>query len=218
MNMSHNLTLLTTLLTLGVAIESFAQFSTNNSPQNQIRFGTEKEANDKREQLARFIWREGVPLQSMPIVKEKLDSGVYVNHLTGVDLSMVSRVDKLVTNVLGVDSLIYLMYPKKGPENPRLGIVHAGHSVHGPLSEHYPRTIDCLLKRGVVTAMIHMPQHGWNDDETAELANGKKVTIRLNGFRENHAAIVNLPQYDIRHLTSTGRRVPTLSGASGRMY
>jgi hypothetical protein len=178
---------------LGCSSAVFAELPTNNDPKRQIRFVCAEEATARREKLIRFIWPAGLP-DCRPTVTKDVGEAALKQHLKGVDSSLVKRIDRLKLEVLGIDSLAYLIHPVKSSDNARLAIVHAGHSRQGDfIKRDYHDSIHLFLQRGFAAVMMHMPQRGWHDDATAELPNGQKPNV---GISKGHAAIVNLPKYD----------------------
>lgn len=182
---------------LAFPLVSYSELPTNNNPENQIRFTTVEEAAGRRSQLVNFIWESGLPEERLPEVTEDIGTVALKEHLKGLDQSLVDRINRLEMNVIGISSFAYMVHPSRSSDTPRLGIVHAGHSPLGSyIKRDYIDSIHIFLKKGFSVAMMHMPQRGWNVDKTAELPNGKEVTIGLGGAHASHGAIVKLPDKD----------------------
>lgn len=178
-----------------------ADLPTNNDPENQLRFSTANEADARRNQLIRFIWPDGLPNES-PTVTRDVGPEAFAEHLALLEPSLISRVDRLETNVLGFVSLAYLLHPVAPSDPPSLAIVQAGHSKRGDyLEPSYTEPIHLFLERGYAVVMLHMPLKGWHDDGTAVLPNGAVVDPVTK-----HDEIVMLPEHDPSLATGAGFR------------
>jgi len=177
---------------------SKGQLPTNNDPGNQIRFKTQEQAEARRDQLIRFIWKDGLPKNTLPAVILDKTGQALSGHLELINEKLVSQVDQLEVESLGFTSLSYLIHPVKKVDKPGLAIVQAGHSPAGQdLNESYQSSIDLFLERGYHVMMFHMPMRGWNMDFTAELPNGIKISVDAGcpkGYR--HDVIVKLVEMD----------------------
>lgn len=185
-----------------------AQLPTNNNPDNQIRFKTIKEAEERKEKLAKFIWDNGLPRNVLPDVTPNVTVDALSNHLELVNTNLVKNIDRLKVEVLGLTSLVYLIYPVQKSNVSRLAIVHAGHVPSGTnLNESYKSAIEFFLQRGYNVMMVHMPMHGWNFDRTAVLPNGNKLSINMdNPNVKRHEHIVNLIDLDATLVKGAGLR------------
>jgi len=144
-------------------------------PSGLVRFATPQEADAKRRELVRFIWRDGLPVKALPKVTTGIDKGVFENDLTGVNGSLARSVDRLDAEVapFGFHAISYLIHPRAaGANNRHLLIVHSGHRRGVALGEGVNDTIDRLLADGFTVLVMDMPLYGWNKDATAELPDG----------------------------------------------
>lgn len=178
-------------------LANYAQLPTNNDPYNQIRFKTIKEAEERREELIRFIWNDGFPTGIMPDVIPNVTTEALNYRLKHVNKKLVKSIDELKVEVFGLTSLIYHIKPVKHFDVPRMAIFHAG---HGPLEDTYLKkkyrsTIEFLLEKGYNVIMLNMPMIGWNEDNTAVLPNEKKVTMKYE-WSELHKQIIKLTDLD----------------------
>jgi hypothetical protein len=128
--MKQILHLLLVLAMLECSSAVLAELPTNNDPKRQIRFVGAEEATARREKLIRFIWPAGLP-DCRPTITKDVGEAALKKHLKGVDSSLVKRIDRLELEVLGIDSLAYIIHPVKNSDRARLAIVHAGHSRPG---------------------------------------------------------------------------------------
>ncbi len=190
--MRHALLITIAWFVLAPSVVRSAEFPTNNAPNNQIRFATAEEADARRDKLIRFVWPDGLPKQCLPKVAKDVGPEAFAKHLELLDQSLVSRVDRLETEVLGIVSLAYLIHPVEMSHPPRLAIIHAGHSRQGEyLEASYTEPIHLLVRRGYCVVMMHMPMRGWHGNVIAKLPNGK-----VNDPVKGHAGLVQLPQRD----------------------
>jgi hypothetical protein len=174
----------------------YAQLPTNNDPSNQIRFKTAEEAEERRQKLIRFIWEDGLPTAALPAIMPNVTSVALSSHLESIDADLVRNVDRLQVEALGLTSLIYLIHPVKQLNTSKLVIVHAGHSPPGQnLNDSYQSTMDFFLERGYHVIMVHMPMHGWNDDNTAVLPDGREIILDKPKVKK-HEQIVRLVDLD----------------------
>lgn len=151
-----------------------APYPTNNDPNNQIRFDTPAEADAKRRQLIDWIWSGGLPMATLPGVTENIAFPAV--DLTGINKSLVSRIDKLDANVSGMDfhSISYLIHPVNPAHAGRLAIVHQGHEMTAgtALKGGIKETANRLLQEGYSVIAMQMPLCGWNGDKTIVLPEG----------------------------------------------
>ncbi|MCX7425965.1 MAG: hypothetical protein NTW96_10155 [Planctomycetia bacterium] len=80
-------------------------YPTNDNPASHIRFRTASEAEPHRERLIRFIWPGGLPTNTMPSVSVNVG---FNPDLAVIVPSRVSRVDRLVADINGLESIAYL--------------------------------------------------------------------------------------------------------------
>ena len=154
-------------------------YPTNDNPASHIRFRTASEAEAHRERLIRFIWPGGLPTNTMPSVSVNVG---FNPDLAVIVPSRVSRVDRLVADVNGLESIAYLLTPTNAAHANRLVIVHQGHA--GPpadtLGYGVGDTANALLAAGYSVVTVEMPLCGWNADVTA-VVGGRNVTIPNRG-------------------------------------
>ncbi len=145
----------------------------------QIRFQNPPQAEERRGQLVRAIWKDGLPT-TRPSVREQLASS---DALAAINPILMSRVDLYTTNVSAMDflSMTYVAYPQGTTSAPaRLAIVHAGHMPEGPdhaLEAGLQETIERLLEHRFIVAVMQMPLVSWNQDATGVLPNGTPFEI-----------------------------------------
>jgi hypothetical protein len=178
-------------------LANYAQLPTNNNPQNQIRFKTLKGAEERRNELIQFIWKNKLPTDMLPNVIEDVTKEALNFRLKQVNKKRVKSIDKLEVEILGFTSTAYLIVPIKSLVIPQLVLLQAG---HGPLEDaclkkKYCSTIDFFLNKGYNIIMLNMPMNGWNDDDTAVLPNGKKVTVSSTTDKA-HNNIIRLSDLD----------------------
>jgi hypothetical protein len=149
----------------------------------QIRFQSSVQAEERREELVRFIWSDGLPA-ARPVVAENLTAP---EELVVIKPNLISRVDVYTANVSAMDfhSLSYVAYPvAPAPTRPRLAIVHAGHMPEDKerfLEAGLKESIERLLENGFIVAVIQMPMVAWNKDGSGILPNGQPFQIDARG-------------------------------------
>ncbi len=147
-----------------------AAHPTNNDPTTHIRFDTAAEADAKRQQLINFIWLDSLPTAALPEVTNIPLSDFPAVNLTGINQSLVSRVDKLDADVSGMDfhATSYLLRPVNTANVNRLAIVHQGHvyTAQGSMGYGVGDTANRLLQEGYSVIAMQLPLAGWNADRT----------------------------------------------------
>lgn len=176
---------------------SIAQLPTNNNPNNQIRFKTLNEAEERRNELIRFIWDEELPIDIIPNVTSNVTSEVLDYRFKELNGELVKCIDRLEVEVLGLTSTAFSIIPEKSLEIPKLVLFQAG---HGPLEDGYLKkkycsAIEFFLEKGYNVIMLNMPMIGWNQDDTAVLSNRKEVDISQIKDKPHHS-IIRLPELD----------------------
>ena len=166
------------LLLAGPAV---GQFPTNNDPTSQIRFNTATGADAKRTQLTDYIWSGGLPTSTLPTVTTGITYPTA--NLSGLNQSLVASVDMLDANVMGMDSISYMLHPATANANSnRLVIVHHGHVSGGAsLSLGVDSTANALLQAGYTVDLMQMPLCGWNTSYTVTPPGGTQVIIAGTG-------------------------------------
>ncbi len=172
----------------------FTQLPTNNNPFNQIRFKTIEGAEERRGELIRFIWNDGLPTSALPEVIPNVTTEILDFRLNYINRELVESIDEWKVEVFGITSLIYNIKPVKKLEVPSLAIVHAGHSPLEDtyLKKNYRSTIEFFLERGYNVAMVHMPMRGWNDDYTVVFPDENKEEIYFGDYDNPHKQIIKL--------------------------
>ncbi|NLF06527.1 MAG: hypothetical protein GX594_00900 [Pirellulaceae bacterium] len=156
--------------------KAMPELPTNNDPTNQIRFDTPAEADAKRQQLANWIWPNGLPA-AMPNVTKNISN---IQDINGITRSLFSSVDRLDANVSGMSfhSISYLVHPTNTANAKQLAIVHQGHRYYdGRLSLGIDTTANRLLQEGYTVMLMQMPIKGWNDDHSVVLPSGGTATF-----------------------------------------
>ena len=144
-----------------------------------VRFQNSSQAEDRRENLIRFIWKAGLPA-TRPNVAENLPSP---EELAAVKQSLISRVDLYTVNVSSMDfqSLAYVAYPATTNSiSSQIAIVHAGHMPEDKnrfLEAGLKESIERLLENGFVVAVMQMPLVAWNRDDTGVLPDGSTFQV-----------------------------------------
>ena len=149
----------------------------------QIRFQNSAEAEQKRDQLVRAIWKNGLP-ETRPTVTEKVDPN---EPFAKIKPGLIERCDQYTINVSSMDfqALAYVAYPKPSSSGQnQLAIVHAGHMPEG--KDHYldaglSQTVECLLEQSFIVAMMQMPLVGWNHDASGTLPDGTTFELKRRG-------------------------------------
>jgi hypothetical protein len=181
-----------------IPIPDYAQLPTNNDPYHQIRFNTLKGAEERRDELIRFIWNDGIPTGVMPEITPNVTTEALDYRLKHVNKKLVKSIDEWRVEVFGITSLIYNIKPVQTMEVPSLAIVHAG---HGPLEgtylkKNYRSAIEFFLERGYHVVMVHMPMRGWNDDYTVIFPDEKNEEIYFGDYDNPHGPIIKLVDLD----------------------
>lgn len=150
-----------------------------------MRFDNSKGAEARRAELIQFIWPEGMP-KTRPTVT---DVAKDCPELSAVEPDLISHVRRFDVDVSGFDfhSLVYVAYsktPAKG--GTMLAIVHPGHMEAGIdqyLAAGLSDTVNALLRKGFIVAVVQMPLACWNIDTDGKLPSGKtfKVDRRNTG-------------------------------------
>lgn len=178
---------------------SSAQLPSNNNPNNQIRFQDVKTAEERRNKLIRFIWKEGIPYNVQPNIVSNITKEAFAFRLKDLRQELVKDVDLLEMETFGLSSTAYSIAPKNNKETSQLVLLHCG---HGPLEDtslkkKYRSAIEFFLEEGYHVIVLHMPLIGWNrNDTTAKLPNGKIVEMKYE-WEALHKQIVELPKLDV---------------------
>lgn len=144
----------------------------NYDPSKLIRFNTLDQAEKKREQLIRWIWSGGLPVDVQPTVDRDIDPAVFEKHLSGLDAQLASGVDRLNASVSPYDyhQLMYFISPKVRTTNSRrLVILNSGHRANGAFQYGVDQTANRLLRDGFHVLMTDMPLVGFNSDNSVIL-------------------------------------------------
>lgn len=194
-------------LLLIIPFTNYAQLPTNNDPGNQIRFKTIQEAEKRRDKLIQYIWKDQLPTEIKPVVINDVTTAALDYRLKYLNKKLVKNIDRLEIEVLGLTSKAYSIAPVNAMETPALVLLQAG---HGPLEEFhlkkkYRSSIEFFLEKGYNVIMLNMPMVGWNDDSTAVLSNGKKITISFD-WDQLHNSIIKLPEHDLSMTEGAGFR------------
>jgi hypothetical protein len=156
-------------------------YPTNDNPTSQIRFNTAAGADAKRRQLVNYIWPGGLPA-TLPTVTGNVGFPSY--ELEGITPSLVARVDKLDSYVLGMNFTSYVLRPTNTANVRSPAILMPGHL---PYEDHMmlagtDDTANHLLSAGHPVVLTTMPLCGWNmSHNTATLPGIGQVTIPAAG-------------------------------------
>ncbi|MCA9059899.1 MAG: hypothetical protein KDA85_15435, partial [Planctomycetaceae bacterium] len=145
-------------------------------PSGLVRFHTLEEAEAKREELIRFIWKNGLPTEVLPTADERIDSEVFRGDLTGINGRLASSTDRLDATVAPYDfhSILYLIHPvQENANSQRLVIVHSGHRQGVRIGEGVNDAVNRLLQDGFHVLIADMPLVGWNSDASVRLPESK---------------------------------------------
>lgn len=149
----------------------------------QVRFQNRKEAEERRDMLVRFIWKQGLPATRPAVTELKTPP----DELAAIKQTLIARVHLYDVNVSSMDfhSLVYVIHPTATQStSARLAIVHAGHMPEGlehALDAGLKQTVERLLENGFVVAMMQMPLVSWNKDASGILPNGTAFEIKKRG-------------------------------------
>jgi hypothetical protein len=137
----------------------------NFDPSKLVRFSTAAQAEAKRMELIRYIWRDGLPVTTLPQVTTHIGTEVFSKDLTGLDGKLASSVDCLDTTIAPYDfhSISYLIHPlAKSAQSGRLVIVHSGHRHKLADWAGEDAVINRLLSGGYTVLAMDLPLFGWN--------------------------------------------------------
>jgi len=150
-------------------------------PSGQIRFATARQADERRQELIRWIWPGGLPIRVLPTVTSGIDPAVFSGDLAGLDGSLAASVDRLDADIAPYDfhATMYLVHPRTTNGNSRrLVIINSGHRLKVMYTLGTEDSANRFLKAGFQVLMTDMPLIGFNTDRTVVLPEGKgTVTI-----------------------------------------
>jgi pimeloyl-ACP methyl ester carboxylesterase len=158
----------------------------NFDPSKLVRFTTPAQADAKRMELIRYIWRDGLPVKTLPQVTVHIGAEVFTKDLIGLDGKLAASVDRLDATIAPYDfhSISYLIHPiARSTQSGRLVIVHSGHRRELTDWAGEDAVIDRLLSQGYTVLAMDLPLFGWN-------ANNLTVKVPKGG------GIVSLVPYD----------------------
>lgn len=150
-----------------------------------IRFTTPAEAEQRRAELVRFIWPEGLPATRPQVTS--LTEGC--PELQSIERTLYDNVDRFDIDVSGFDfhAMAYVAHPTRpADEATRLAIVFAGHMPEGEqnyLNSGLGDSVQALLREGYIVAAMQMPLVGWNADRDGVLPSGMEFSIQSRGTR-----------------------------------
>lgn len=135
------------------------------SPSKLVRFATPAQAEAKRMELIRYIWRDGLPVKTLPRVTARVGAEVFTKDLTGLDGKLAASVDRLDATIAPYEfhSISYLIHPlTSSAQNRRLVIVHCGHRHEVSDWAGEDAVINRLLSEGFAVLAMDLPLFGWN--------------------------------------------------------
>ena len=154
-------------------------------PSGHVRFASPAEADAKRLELIAWVWPDGVPTGTFPVVTEDIGAAVFSGHLDGLDGSLAARVDRLDADVAPYDfgAILYLVHPlAQNDNNQRMVLLGSGHRGTSPFAYGVNDLASRLLTEGFSVMMTDMPLVGFNTDNTIVLPDGGgTVTISNTG-------------------------------------
>jgi hypothetical protein len=145
----------------------------NFDPSKLVRFATSAQAEAKRQELIRYIWRDGLPVQTLPQVSVHIGREVFTKDLTGLDGKLAASVDRLDATIAPYEfhSISYLVHPlATSVQSGRLVIVHSGHRQELTDWAGEDVLIDRLLSEGFTVLAMDLPLFGWN---------AKNITVKM---------------------------------------
>jgi hypothetical protein len=163
-------------------------------PSGQVRFSTPQQADARRQELVRFIWPEGLPVNALPRVTAGVDRGVFERDLMGLNSALARMVQRLDAEVAPYDfhSTLYLIYPKTGgPNNRRLVILNSGHRKGPAFTYGVDETANRLLSEGFNVLMTDMPLVGFNTNNTVQVPGGGGMVTVTNRGSAGHNEMFN---------------------------
>jgi hypothetical protein len=155
----------------------------NYDASGQIRFKTLAQAENKRQELIRYIWPAGLPTNTLPAAIRNIGLDVFSNALSGLDRSLAASVDLLDSEIVPYQfhGLSYLIHPAaKSTNNLRLVVINSGHRNGVAFTYGVNRVADRLLGEGFNVLMTDMPLVGFNTWHTIALPNGAG-TVNIAG-------------------------------------
>jgi len=141
------------------------------NPLDLIKISNEEQALEKRDELIKFIWKEGTISKKTP---DKITRN-YVD-MDYDDISNLKQIDRLVVKMeYGVDSKIYHFIPEKS--NNLALLYHQGHGGDFFLGKN---TIKYFVENGYNVLAFEMPLYGKNNNPIVETDFGKIRLINHN--------------------------------------
>lgn len=152
-------------------------------PSGQIRFKTLVQAENKRQELIRYIWPAGLPTNMLPEVSRNIGPAVFSNELSGLNSSLAASVDLLNSEIVPYQfhGISYLIHSAaKGTNNLRLVVINSGHRNGVAFAYGVNVVANRLLGEGFNVLMTDMPLVGFNTCHTIVLPNGAG-TVNIAG-------------------------------------